>query len=129
MTAHATAPDVTTPQGAATTTPFSLSVLTVTRGNASKQLLAGANGHPIKGQGSLAITAGMLERVQLAGLDGLKALLMHVRTDQALVHGVVKGSQPGDVAPTGHDGSHQTREAGDPDTGNRGPQLGICHLP
>ena len=30
-------------------TSFSLSVLTTTKGNASKQLLAGAHGQPIKG--------------------------------------------------------------------------------
>jgi hypothetical protein len=79
--------------------PFSLSVLTVTNGHASKQLLAGANGLPIKGQGSLAIKAGMLEHVEVAGLAGLQALLKDTRQNQVLVHGVVKGSIPGHVAP------------------------------
>ena len=83
----------------ALTTPFSLSVLTATKGNASKQLLAGAGGLPIKGQGSLAITAGMLEHVQVAGLTGLAQLLTGIRQNQALVHGVVKDSQPGEVRP------------------------------
>ena len=83
----------------ALTAPFSLSVLTVTKGNASKQLLVGAQGQPIKGQGSLAITAGVLEHVQVAGLTGLQTLLRAIRPDQALVHGIVKGSQPTDTAP------------------------------
>ena len=86
-------------QGAALTTPFSLSVLTVTKGHASKQLLAGANGLPIKGQGSLAIATGMLEHVQVAGLIGLQQLLAGIRPNQALVHGVVQDSQPGEVRP------------------------------
>jgi hypothetical protein len=85
--------------GTALITPFSLSVLTVTKGHASKQLLVGANGRPIKGQGSLAIAAGLLEHVEVAGLAGLQRLLANIRPDQALVHGVVKGSQPGEVRP------------------------------
>src|SRR2546425_647336 len=79
--------------------PFSLSVLTATKGNASKQLLVGANGHPIKGQGSLALSTGMIEHVQVDGLEGFQALLQTIRHDQALVLGVVMGSQPGAVAP------------------------------
>ena len=99
MTVLHTAPDATVAQASATTTPFSLSVLTVTTGNASKRIIAGANGHPIKGRGDLAITAGMLEHVQVDGLAGLQQLLTSIRTDQALVHGVVNGSAPGHVAP------------------------------
>jgi predicted P-loop ATPase len=83
----------------ATTTPFSLSVLTVTKGHASKRLLVGAHGQPIKGHRSLAISAGVLEHVEVAGLAGLKALLMGIRPNQALVHGVVKGSRPTQTAP------------------------------
>src|SRR5689334_20607733 len=83
---------------AALDTPFSLSVLTVTKGHASKQL-RDEHGHPIKGQGSLAISAGMIEHVEVGGLAGLQRLLNNIRPDQALVHGVVKGSAPGDVAP------------------------------
>ena len=45
----------------ALTTPFSLSVLTVTSGAASKRLIAGADNRPIKDAGSLAIAAGLLE--------------------------------------------------------------------
>jgi hypothetical protein len=90
---------VPTNHGTAIRTPFSLSVLTVTKGNASKQLLVGANAQPIKGQGSLAITAGMLEHVQVDGLGGLQTLLTTITPQQALVHGVVKGSVPGYVAP------------------------------
>jgi putative DNA primase/helicase len=98
MTMQTAAPAVVMP-GTARTTRFSLSVLTVTKGNASKQLLVGANGQPIKGQGSLAITAGMLEHVQVLGLEGLRTLLTQITPQQALVHGVVKGSAPGYVAP------------------------------
>jgi hypothetical protein len=83
----------------ASTTPFSLSVLTVRRGNASKQLLVGAGGRPVKGHGSLAITAGILEHVQVEGLAGLQQLLHGILPTQALVHGVVKGSTPGHAAP------------------------------
>jgi hypothetical protein len=85
----------------ALTTPFSLSVLTVAKGKgyASKSIIAGANGHPIKGHDSLAISGGLLEHVQLAGLQGLQELLVAIQPNQALVHGIVKGSQPGDVRP------------------------------
>jgi hypothetical protein len=99
MTPPIALPDVIAPPSDAHTAPFSLSVLTVTKGNASKQLLVGANGHPIKGQGSLAISAGMIEHVEVAGLAGLQTLLQNIRQDQALVHGIVKGSTPGTVAP------------------------------
>ena len=92
----ATALDV---PGTAMTTPFSCSVLTVTTGHASKQLRVGAHGLPIKGQGSLAISAGLLEHVEVAGLVGLQRLLADIRPNQALVHGVVKHSAPGHVAP------------------------------
>lgn len=86
-------------QGNALTTPVSLSVLTVTKGKASKQLLPGAHGQPIKGHDSLGITAGVIEHVTIAGLTGLQTLLATIRQDQVLVHGVVKGSAPGHVAP------------------------------
>jgi hypothetical protein len=79
--------------------PFSLSVLTVTRGHASKQIVAGANEQPIKGEGSLAIARGLIEHVTVQGLAGLQALLAGIRHNQVLVHGVVKGSHPGDVHP------------------------------
>ena len=83
----------------ASTTPFALSVLTVTKGTASKQLLVGAGGLPVKDRGSLAITRGVLQHLQVDGLAGLKALLLAIRPDQALVHGIVKGSPPGHDAP------------------------------
>ena len=83
----------------ACTTPFSLSVLTATKGNASKTILAGANGQPIKNAASLAISTGMIEHVHVAGLSGLRDLLRTIRQNQALVHGVVQGSQPGHSAP------------------------------
>ena len=82
----------------ASTAPVSLSVLTVKRGAASKRLLVGAHGQPIKDTSSLAITAGLLEHVQIEGLQGLQALLTGILPTQALVHGVVTGSQPGHVA-------------------------------
>ena len=41
----------------------------------------------------------MIEHPRVTGLAGLQALLMSIRKDQALVHGVVKGSSPGDVRP------------------------------
>src|SRR5215475_9939721 len=80
--------------GDALTTPFSLSVLTATKGHASKTIIAGANGQPIKNADSLAIWAGMLEHVQVAGLAGLQALVRDIQPNQALVHGIVTGSQP-----------------------------------
>jgi hypothetical protein len=81
------------------TAPVRLSVLTVRSGAASKRLLVGAHGQPIKDKGSLAITAGLLEHVQVDGLQGLQQLLMGIQPTQALVHGIVTGSQPGHVAP------------------------------
>jgi hypothetical protein len=79
--------------------PFSVSVLTATRGNASKALIAGAHGLPIKGTGDLGITRGQIEHVEVQGLAGLQALLAGIDKKQALVHGIITGSRPGDVHP------------------------------
>jgi hypothetical protein len=81
----------------AITTPFSLSVLTAARGNASKRLIPDAHGHPVRDPAhSLGISAGHMKHVRVAGLTGLADLLQHVTQQQALVHGVPKGSNPGD---------------------------------
>jgi hypothetical protein len=80
------------------TTPFSLSVLTATKGNASKRLVPDIAGKPIRDPAHrLGISAGRLEHVQVAGLAGLADLLRHVSPKQALVHGIPIGSAPGDV--------------------------------
>ena len=82
----------------ATTTPFSLSVLTATKGNASKRLVPDVAGKPIRDPAhSLGISAGRVEHVQVAGLAGLADLLQRVTPKQALVHGIPIGSAPGDV--------------------------------
>jgi hypothetical protein len=83
----------------ACTAPFSVSVLTATKGRTQKVISVGAYGRPVKGTGSLAITEGFLEHVTVPGLVGLQDLLQGIRPKQALVHGVVKGSRPGDVHP------------------------------
>ena len=81
----------------ATKTPLSLSLLTATKGHASKRLIANAQGYPIKDpQHLLGIAAGRVEHVQVAGLLGLRDLLQRVTHKQALVHGIPKGSAPGD---------------------------------
>jgi hypothetical protein len=80
----------------ATTTPFSLSVLTATYGNASKRLVPDAHGQPIKDPGQhLGISSGRVEHVQVTGLAGLRDLLARIQQNQALVHGVPKDSTPG----------------------------------
>jgi hypothetical protein len=82
----------------ATTTPFSLSLLTSTRHNASKKLIADHDNRPQSDPAHrLGITTGTLEHVQLAGLAGLRDFLHGVTTKQALVHGVHKGSAPGEL--------------------------------
>jgi hypothetical protein len=82
----------------ALTTPFSLSVLTATKGNPSKRLVPDANGKPIRDLAyALGIAAGRVEHVRVAGLDGLRGLLTRIQPNQALVHGIPKGSHPGDV--------------------------------
>jgi hypothetical protein len=82
----------------ALTTPFSLSILTATRGNASKRLVPDAYGRPVKDPAhSLNIAAGRLEHVQITGLTGLRDLLQRITPQQALVHGVPIGSDPGDI--------------------------------
>src|SRR5262245_18330952 len=86
-------------QGEAMTTPFSVSVLTATKGNATKSYIEGANGMPIREPGSLGISEGVLEHVQVSGLVGFQALLRTLTTHQALVHGIATGSQPGAKAP------------------------------
>src|SRR5712692_1561459 len=82
----------------ASTTSFSLSLLTATTGNASKRLVPDANNRPIRDpEHSLGISAGRIQHVQVAGLIGFADLMQHVTQQQALVHGVPKGSTPGDV--------------------------------
>jgi hypothetical protein len=82
----------------ALTTPFSLSLLTATKGNASKRLVPDAYGKPSRDPAhSLGISAGRLELVQVLGLAGLADLLQRVSSMQVLVHGVPKGSNPGDI--------------------------------
>jgi hypothetical protein len=83
----------------ATTTLFSLSVLTATKGNASKRLIpASVDNGPIKDPThTLGISTGCVEHAQVAGLAGLRDLLQRITPKQALVHGVPKGSNPGDV--------------------------------
>ena len=85
----------------ALTTPVSLTVLTAARGrgNASKRLIpAWSDGRPIRDPAhSLGISAGRVEHVQVPGLAGLRDLLARIQHNQALVHGVPIGSQPGDV--------------------------------
>src|SRR5438874_3241963 len=82
----------------ATTVPFSLSVLTATKGHASKRLVPDAHGKPVRDPGhTLGISAGRVEHVQVAGLNGLRDLLQRVTQKQALVHGIPKGSNLGDV--------------------------------
>jgi hypothetical protein len=82
----------------ALTTPFSLSVLTATKGNASKRLVPDAHGHPVKDQThSLSIAAGHIEHVQVTGLTGFGDVLQRITPQQALVHGIPKGSNPQDI--------------------------------
>jgi hypothetical protein len=82
----------------ALTTPFSLSVLTTSKGNASKRLVPDAHGKPTRDPAHhLGISAGRLAHVQVAGLAGLADLLQHVSPTQALVHGIPIGSTPGDA--------------------------------
>jgi hypothetical protein len=88
---------VTTPLDA-TTTSFSLSVLTATKGNASKRLVPDVAGKPIRDPAhSLGISAGRIEHVRVPGLAGLADLLQRVSSKQALVHGVPINSAPGAV--------------------------------
>src|SRR5574341_325852 len=82
----------------ATNTTFSLSLLTSKQHNASKKLIADHAGRPVLDPAhKLGITGGTIEHVQLTGLAGLRDLLHGVTTRQALVHGVHKGSAPGDL--------------------------------
>jgi hypothetical protein len=69
----------------------------VKQNNASKTLIADHDNRPRSDPGhKLGITTGTIEHVQLAGLAGLRDLLQGVTTKQALVHGVHKGSPPGE---------------------------------
>src|SRR5262245_35939888 len=82
----------------ALTTPFSLSVLTATRGHTSKRLVPDVAGKPIRDPAHrLGIIAGHVEHVQVTGLTGFADLLQHVSPQQALVHGIPKGSNPGTI--------------------------------
>src|SRR5207249_7254388 len=82
----------------ATTVPVSLSLLTATTGHASKRLIPDAWGRPVKDPGHrLSIAAGTVEHVQVPGLPGLGAVLQRLTPQHALVHGIPKGSAPGDL--------------------------------
>ena len=87
---------MTAPALDALTTAVSLTVLTATKGNASKRLIADTNGRPATDPNhSLWIAEGHVEQVQVAGLEGLRDLLGRITPAQALVHGVPTGSFPG----------------------------------
>ena len=80
----------------ALTTPVSFTVLTASKGNASKRLIADAHGRPAPDPAhSLWIAEGHVEHVQVAGLGGLQDLLGRITPKQALVHGIPTGSFPG----------------------------------
>ena len=82
----------------ATNAPFSLSLLTVSKGNASKRLIDNGQGIPMTDPGqSLWIAEGRVTHLQVPGLGGLQDVLAGVQTNQALVHGVPKGSAPDDM--------------------------------
>jgi hypothetical protein len=82
----------------ALTTPFSVSILTATKGNASKRLVPDDQGRPVKDPAhSVSIAAGRIEHVRVAGLTGFADLLQRIAPQQALVHGIPKGSNPGDI--------------------------------
>ena len=83
----------------ALTTPVSLTVLTATKGNASKRLIpAGSDASPVLDPAhSLWIAEGHVEHVQLPGLAGLQDLLGRITPKQALVHGIPTGSTPGAI--------------------------------
>jgi hypothetical protein len=93
---HFTISDAQTPASPPTdprTTPFALSVVTVAKGqgHATKKIIPDAQGRPIKDpQRGLWIASGALERVEVAGLEGLRTFLHDVTKQQALVHGVPK---------------------------------------
>jgi hypothetical protein len=77
--------------------PFSLSVLTATKGYASKRLVPDVHGFPTKDLAhQLGISSGRVEHVRLMGLAGLQDLLSRIQDNQALVHGVPKESMPGE---------------------------------
>ena len=82
----------------ALTLPVTLSVVTVApgKGHATKRILADASGRPQKDpQRALWIAGGTLERIEVAGLQGLAALLTSVTKAQALVHGIPKDASHG----------------------------------
>lgn len=82
----------------ALTAQFSLSVLTATKGNASKRLIPDVNNRPIKDPAhTLGISAGRVEHVEVTGLADLGALMQRITPQQALVHGIPKDSTPGAV--------------------------------
>ena len=82
----------------ALTTPFACSVITVTSGQVSKRIIADAHGHPKRDttQGQQ-INAGTVEHAHLQGLTELAALFERLTSRQALVHGVVNDSIPGEL--------------------------------
>ena len=78
-------------------TQFALSLLTVSRGSASKKLVADADGRPVRDPTQqLSIASGTVEHLVLDGLEGLRTLLEHSTTRQVLIDGIPRQSQPGD---------------------------------
>ena len=87
---------MTTPLDALTA-PVSLTLLTATKGHASKKLIpAWTDDAPVVDPAhSLWIAEGHVEHVQVPGLAGLQDLLGRITPKQALVHGIPTGSAPG----------------------------------
>ena len=73
--------------------PFYLSLITATRGNATKRIIADSSGQPIKDtRHSLGIYDGTVQQLDLPGLAGLRDILRTVQSNQALVHGIPQQS-------------------------------------
>ncbi len=75
------------------TTPFWLSVVTATKGNATKRIVPDAHGQPVKDEKhSLGISRGQIKALCIDGLAGLQTVLRGITPKQCLTHGVPKNT-------------------------------------
>lgn len=80
----------------ALTTPLLLTRLQVRRGSATKKLLIGPGGAPVKDPTHRQdVSAGIATCVETPGLLGLRGILETAEKDEVLVHGIPVGSTPG----------------------------------
>lgn len=72
---------------------YSLTILQVTHGNATKQLSLNQEGYLVK-DGNQTVSKGIAQTISVTNLNQLGQVITHLTSQQCLIHGIVKGSVP-----------------------------------